>query len=281
MGDHGTARQAVRAILCILFVLAAIGPVAARASDGGDRPGAEAVAFLGHLPYPEAPRSELVPAPGSVRGGCMVHGEVREALSRMLASARADGVEIRLLSCFRSHAHQRQLFCRAAGGRHCADVVRAARTVAPPGHSEHSTGFAVDFTQRAVTCPDVQPCFAQTPAGRWLARNGAVFGFEMSFPEGNAQGVEWEPWHWRWIGPPGDGAGGATAGARLTFQRARAMAAARPGGAALVATGPAPRPAARPAARNSEAAAPDSPAPPSPLFARVASSAAWHAARLD
>ncbi|NJL20197.1 MAG: D-alanyl-D-alanine carboxypeptidase, partial [Leptolyngbyaceae cyanobacterium SM1_3_5] len=26
------------------------------------------------------------------------------------------------------------------------------------------------------------------------------YGFEMSFPHGNPQGVSYEPWHWRFVG---------------------------------------------------------------------------------
>ena len=46
---------------------------------------------------------------------------------------------------------------------------------------------------------------------RWLAANAARFGFEQSFPAGNAQGVKWEPWHWRWVGTAPSVAGAARA----------------------------------------------------------------------
>ncbi len=28
------------------------------------------------------------------------------------------------------------------------------------------------------------------------------FGFELSFPENNPQGVRYEPWHWRFVSSP-------------------------------------------------------------------------------
>ena len=43
-----------------------------------------------------------------------------------------------------------------------------------------------------------------TPGGKWLMRRGPEFGFELSFPAGNKQGVGWEPWHWRWVGRSSD-----------------------------------------------------------------------------
>ncbi|MEM1310980.1 MAG: D-alanyl-D-alanine carboxypeptidase family protein, partial [Cyanobacteria bacterium P01_H01_bin.153] len=36
----------------------------------------------------------------------------------------------------------------------------------------------------------------------WLETNAARYSFELSFPEGNAQGVQYEPWHWRYVGDP-------------------------------------------------------------------------------
>ena len=36
----------------------------------------------------------------------------------------------------------------------------------------------------------------------WLAAHGTEYGFELSFPDGNTQGVAYEPWHWRFVGTP-------------------------------------------------------------------------------
>ncbi|MGL5033031.1 MAG: D-alanyl-D-alanine carboxypeptidase family protein, partial [Microcystaceae cyanobacterium] len=33
-----------------------------------------------------------------------------------------------------------------------------------------------------------------------LKNNAARYDFEMSFTPGNAQGVSYEPWHWRFVG---------------------------------------------------------------------------------
>ena len=117
------------------------------------------------------------------------------------AAARAEGIALGALSCFRSIAHQRQLFC--AGLRDCdGKAALRARFVAPPGYSEHATGYAIDFVQRGADCRAAEQCFALTPGGQWLMRRAAAFGFELSFPAGNRQGVGWEPWHWRWVGAP-------------------------------------------------------------------------------
>uniref|UniRef100_UPI0035C9671E M15 family metallopeptidase n=1 Tax=uncultured Sphingomonas sp. TaxID=158754 RepID=UPI0035C9671E len=193
----------------------------------GDLPPAMADGrMLGHLPYPEMARSELVAAPPGFALGqpCLVHRDAAPDLTRMFAAAALSpgvGKALRGVSCFRTIAHQRAVFCRNAKPGSCADPARRARFVGPPGYSEHATGYAIDFASRpSPRCADVDACFATTPAGRWLLAHAPEFGFELSFPAGNAQGVTWEPWHWRWVGANAAVAGAARA--RLTVSRARA-----------------------------------------------------------
>ncbi len=71
---------------------------------------------------------------------------------------------------------------------------------APPGFSEHSTGFAIDVGDGLAAATNLSPSFDQTPAYAWLQANAARYHFALSFPRGNAQGVSYEPWHWRFEG---------------------------------------------------------------------------------
>ncbi len=157
-----------------------------------------------HFPFPTAPRAELTRPPSALHGQCeAVHRDMRADLAALVGRARANpevGRAIVALSCFRSPDRQARLFSRA--GRANA-ALPPGYQVAPPGHSEHATGLAIDFGDRRHGC-DLVACFANTPVGRWLAANAAEFGFEMSFPEGNSQGVAFEPWHWRWVGRDDD-----------------------------------------------------------------------------
>ncbi|MDB5708120.1 MAG: D-alanyl-D-alanine carboxypeptidase [Sphingomonas bacterium] len=189
---------------------------------------------LGHIPYGEVPAGDLVPAPPGFAIGvpCKVQRDVLPDLSRLLAAVAATpgvGPRLRAVSCFRSIAHQRSVFCSEIGPRRrCKNAAERAQSVAPPGYSEHATGYAIDFGIRpSPGCGDVSSCMASTPTGLWLIAHGREYGFEMSFPPGNAQGVTWEPWHWRWVGAT-VGAPGAVK-ARLTFTRARANFPANPG----------------------------------------------------
>ncbi len=190
--------------------------------------------LLGHIPYAEMPASELVPAPPGFAIGvpCKVQRDVLPDLTRLLAAAAvAPGVgqRLRAVSCFRSIAHQRSVFCSQIGpNRRCKNAAERAQAVGPPGYSEHSTGYAIDFGIRpSGACPDVNPCIAASVPGLWLLAHARDYGFELSFPAGNAQGVTWEPWHWRWVGAS-VGTPGAVR-ARLMFTRARTNFPASPG----------------------------------------------------
>jgi D-alanyl-D-alanine carboxypeptidase len=75
----------------------------------------------------------------------------------------------------------------------------AAKSVAPPGYSEHHTGYAVDLVDGYVPNADINGNFAETKAFQWLTQRAKEFGYELSFPENNLQSVKYEPWHWRFV----------------------------------------------------------------------------------
>ncbi len=127
-----------------------------------------------------------------------VHGEAYDALITMLDAAAADGHELYVRSGYRSFDTQAQTF------QFWVDQLgleEALRVSAPPGHSEHQLGTAVDITNEAVGFELVQE-FADTAGGQWLEENAADFGFVLSYPEGEEQatGFIFEPWHYRYIG---------------------------------------------------------------------------------
>jgi D-alanyl-D-alanine carboxypeptidase len=208
--------------LTAVALLCVASPVRAQLCDSSNTPvGADGRA-LGHLPYGDAPPGELASlGAGLSVNGCTLRRDVLPDLTRLLA---ASGGQVLALSCHRSIARQQAVFCAeratAAGDR--------AQSVAPPGHSEHATGYALDFAfrPRVNACPDAEACVAATPAFRWLVANAPRYGFEMSFPAGNVQKVKWEPWHWRWVGTSATAAGAARA--RALFARARQEFVANP-----------------------------------------------------
>lgn len=68
------------------------------------------------------------------------------------------------------------------------------RVNAAPGFSEHHTGRAIDIG--TVDSPVLEEEFENTSAYRWLQANAQRFGFQLSYPRGNAAGIIFEPWHW-------------------------------------------------------------------------------------
>ena len=117
----------------------------------------------------------------------------------MMRAALADGVDLRLLSGFRSLDLQESIFFDVASERNQTAEQRA-QVSAPPGYSEHSTGYAVDLGDGRVPETNLSQSFQHTDAFRWLQDHAARYHFVLSFPEGNQQGVMYEPWHWRFEG---------------------------------------------------------------------------------
>lgn len=151
--------------------------------------------LLGHFPYPEVSADQLV----AISSGLRLQRDAAQALLAMQRAAAADGVNLVVLSAFRPLSLQRQLFFDVKAERNQSARDRA-RVSAPPGFSEHSTGLAVDLGDGRLPGTNLSARFDRTPSYRWLAANAHRFHFQLSFPAGNAQGVSYEPWHWRFEG---------------------------------------------------------------------------------
>ena len=160
-------------------------------------PSSDSDTLLGHFLYTEASPDELQ---SIVLDG---HIKLRKAAAKqfqaMEAAARNSGVLLVPISGFRSIKDQQHLFfdIKAQRGE---TTTKRAEVSAPPGYSEHHTGYAVDVGDGAVPGTNLSPNFDKTRAFKWLSANAAYFSFEMSFPKDNPQGVSYEPWHWRFVG---------------------------------------------------------------------------------
>lgn len=153
--------------------------------------------ILGHFPYKEVAESELtsITNDGTIR----LHKAAAKQFQSMIAAARKQGINIVPISGFRSIAQQKQLFFEVKAKRGQTAEERALVS-APPGHSEHHTGYAVDVGDGNVPSTNLNTNFENTRAFQWLKNNAAFYSFEMSFPKNNRQGVSYEPWHWRYVG---------------------------------------------------------------------------------
>ncbi len=122
--------------------------------------------------------------------------EALKAFIAMANKAKEDGVEIKLLSCFRSSLYQEIPYKRTM-----RLVGPKQRSSAKPGHSEHQLGTVADITTRAVGYQLTQS-LSKTKTYRWIKKNAHRFGIRISYTKRNykIKGYIWEPWHLRYWG---------------------------------------------------------------------------------
>ena len=150
--------------------------------------------ILGHLPYNETPKEKLV----LIEPNIEVHMDMHDSLLKMREEAKKDGIYLVFLSGFRSINLQNDIFYSLKSIRN-QEAVERARVSAPPGYSEHSTGFAIDVGDATQRETDFETEFENTDAFRWLIKNAAKFHFKLSFNKDNKY-IDYEPWHWRYEG---------------------------------------------------------------------------------
>lgn len=152
-----------------------------------------------HLPFSVAEKSTLKKVPldflRNFSKEVWIKGSALIAFQNMRMTAKKDGVELLVLSAWRSFEEQKWLF-QDAEKRH--GVGKGLLWVAPPGYSEHHTGYVLDIADGSRPETDDEPLFETTYAFAWLFRNAGRFGFKLSFPKNNWQNVSYEPWHWRY-----------------------------------------------------------------------------------
>ncbi len=113
-------------------------------------------------------------------------------LEAMVDQAKQDGVELRIISAYRSYQNQIETY------NYWVDQLgleEASRQSALPGCSQHQLGTAVDFNELEFS-------FTYTSAGIWLSKNAWQYGWVISFPLNSESitGYAYEPWHYRYIG---------------------------------------------------------------------------------
>lgn len=184
-------------------------------------------------PYVELRGDGVCPAPPPERvlavaradegyGGkvVMMRPAVLSALRRMQAAARAEVPEIardpQMLRVFSAYRDPDADAARCAREGNCDGIRRASCSV-------HRTGLAVDLVVGNApghpvdsTNDENRLAMSQTPAYRWLVRNGGRFGFVN---------YAFEPWHWEYVAEPIEV---APNGYRLAPGRSRVTASGEP-----------------------------------------------------
>ena len=137
-----------------------------------------------------------VPTLGSAE--MLLRREAAEHLRLLVEGAAADGEELVVASAYRSYTHQQVSHARLA-----SIYGTGAETMsATPGHSQHQLGTAVDFTNAAAGYEVWQP-FGSTTTYSWLLEHAPKHGFVLAYPSDREAetGYQWEPWHYRYVGP--------------------------------------------------------------------------------
>jgi LAS superfamily LD-carboxypeptidase LdcB len=121
------------------------------------------------------------------------HTKVVPFLTEMIEAAKRDGVNLEIISAYRSFKEQASLksnYTVVYGSG-------ANRFSADQGYSEHQLGTTLDFTTDKLGAG--YTAFKSSPGYQWLLDNGYKYGFMLSYPEGNKY-YQFEPWHWRFVG---------------------------------------------------------------------------------
>ena len=162
---------------------------------------AELFAELGIPPdYGTAPPlSTYAEATDLVEVGANIMGRMQQltpgsaaAWREMSQAAASDKVTLLAVSGFRSIEYQAMLIRRKLNNGQGIDEILKVNVA--PGYSQHHTGNAMD-----IATPGYKPLleeFEESPAFEWLQARAGEFGFSMSYPRDNPQGVIYEPWHW-------------------------------------------------------------------------------------
>lgn len=124
--------------------------------------------------------------------------EALDAAENMIKDALKEGIIINIKSGYRSYKTQEALhdyYVKRDGSK------AAKRYSAIPGHSEHQTGLAFDFTT-SNTSKSIGTWFTDTQQAKWLYENAHKYGFIIRYPEGKEHitGYQYESWHYRYIG---------------------------------------------------------------------------------
>lgn len=138
--------------------------------------------------------------------GYRVDVRIAQPLQQMLDAAKAEGLELVLVSGYRSVSKQRELYQNEVEGNQESgydtekSVQMAEQFQQPPGASEHHTGLAVDIISSSY--PVLDAGFDQTLSGQWLRDHCAEYGFVLRYPENKEEitGILYEPWHFRYVG---------------------------------------------------------------------------------
>ncbi|MGN0642205.1 MAG: D-alanyl-D-alanine carboxypeptidase family protein [Huintestinicola sp.] len=130
-----------------------------------------------------------------------------EYLKQMIKAASEDGIELIVMSAYRSMEYQQKNFDSSIEDRmnkgmtYDEAYADTLNEVQLPGYSEHNAGIAADIMSDEYVSMD-DDGFENTEAFKWLTEHAADYGFILRYPKGKQEvtGIIYEPWHYRFVG---------------------------------------------------------------------------------
>jgi len=154
------------------------------------------------LPSSYAPKDLVKASKSGIRRGenYYLRSIVIPDLTRMITDAKSEGVDLSIVSGYRSYQTQIDTYNywlkMNNGNTNLVDTFSARA-----GHSQHQLGTAIDFSTNEIR-DKLGDEFSNTKASKWLSQNAYKYGFVISYPKGyeNITGYKHESWHYRYIG---------------------------------------------------------------------------------
>ncbi len=114
------------------------------------------------------------------------------AFIKMEKDAAKDSIKFRVASAYRTVDRQTKIINRKLNKGIPIEIILTENTL--PGFSEHHSGNAIDFLSDNSYSLSVE--FEKTKTFKWLTENANKYGFYLSYPKNNKDGIMYEPWHW-------------------------------------------------------------------------------------
>ena len=128
----------------------------------------------------------------------MIDEDVFKQFLLMQKDAKKEGFNILIDSGYRSYKYQEDIWNDSVIK---IGLEETKRVVAPPGASEHQTGFSFDvgYIINGFYTDDINEYQDES---KWLFNNSYKYGFILRYPKNkeNITGYKYEPWHYRFIG---------------------------------------------------------------------------------
>ncbi len=133
-----------------------------------------------------------------IHSGCertiYLEAEAADAFEALRRDALKKGIKYVVLSGYRTYDKQKYLYNKA----YKENRLYAIKSVAYPGSSEHSSGYAMDISYHFSLPVD----YYSTPQGKFLEKNAHKYGFVLRYPKGKQAitNYKYESWHYRYVG---------------------------------------------------------------------------------